>query len=427
MSEDSVSTTDDSLFSTFLTNTIDGALIIENGRIKSCNDSFLRLLRYESRDSLTGRDLLHISAEYQTANVSSESMFHSIQKENAKNSSFRFDWLYQKADKTSLWTETTITRLDSGDATVLLLMIRDISLQMELEQEIYKRNQALEASNVGLNFVIENLAETQGQLIQSEKMANIARLVAGIAHEINTPAGISLTGITQLLEESKIVQRQYEDGSLTQDEFEDFISSVTELSEMVKGSIDKVSHLISSFKRIDITQSADEEQPVNVRTHIGDTLYCLESSLSVSMIENQIECAEDINVIIKPELLSQIISNLVINSIQHGYGPDEHGHIYISVKRESANQFTLLYKDDGCGIDAEHIHNIFSPFYTTRRKDGHIGLGLSIVYTIVTQGLGGTIEYIDNEGCGAQFLIKVRLKEAQASISTGALADAKSV
>jgi signal transduction histidine kinase len=294
---------------------------------------------------------------------------------------------------------------------VLYAITRDISEKKALQLEISERNVQLNASNAHLEETIENLKQTQDKLVESEKMASLGSLVAGVAHEINTPVGIGLTGVSQLVEECNGISQRYQDGTLTENDFEDFIHSAKEIAGIVEKNLERTAHLVRSFKQVAVDQTSEEDRQVNIKHYFEEVVFSLASVLRKASAKVTIECAEDVFVLTNPGLLSQVLTNLIVNSVNHGFKERETGNIHIAVSSVGEKELMLNYKDDGKGISKEHISKIFDPFFTTQRGAGGTGLGLNITYNIITNVLGGSIVCHSEEGKGVEFIIKFKVAD----------------
>lgn len=240
-------------------------------------------------------------------------------------------------------------------------------------------------------------------------MASLGSLVAGVAHEINTPVGVGLTGVSQLVEECNGINQRYQDGTLSETDFEDFISSAKEISDIVQKNLERTAHLIRSFKQVAVDQTSEEDRQVNIKHYFEEVAFSLASVLRKANAQVNIECAEDLFVLTNPGLLSQVLTNLIVNSVNHGFLERKSGSIHISVSELSETEFEIHYKDDGKGIAAENLAKIFDPFFTTQRGSGGTGLGLNITYNIITNALKGSIVCHSEAGAGVEFVIRFKV------------------
>ncbi len=263
-----------------------------------------------------------------------------------------------------------------------------------------------EVTNSELKNTLETLQKTQEQLIQSEKMVSLGTLVAGVAHEINTPIGVSVTAASFMQENSKKLMELFETGKLKRSDMENYFKLSAETNDILLINLSKASNLIKSFKQIAIDQSIEEKRMFNVNKYINEVLLSLNPKLKMTKIKVNIDCPEDIEIYSYPGGLSQILTNLVVNSIIHAYDEGEEGTISIKISTED-HTMEFIYSDDGKGISKGTLSKIFDPFFTTKRGTGGTGLGLNIVYNIVTQQYGGSIRCESVFGNGTTFIINM--------------------
>lgn len=270
-------------------------------------------------------------------------------------------------------------------------------LNKNLEQEVTKRTEQLEET-------IDSLRNTQSQLVESEKMASLGGLVAGVAHEINTPIGIGLTGITHLVDITKEIKSEYANQEMSAESFESYIESTEELGQIININLNRTADLIKSFKQISVDQTNEEMRRFNVKGYLKEVLLSLKSVTKKARVDIKLNCDKQIMVTSYPGALSQIMTNLIINSVKHGFIGRDNNLINIDI----ALRGTLLaidYQDNGIGIPKQNSSKIFEPFFTTNRDQGGTGLGLNIIYNIVTTNLKGTIEYKQESSHGVHFVI----------------------
>ncbi len=278
----------------------------------------------------------------------------------------------------------------------------------ELQQKVYERTEELEESNEELQTMIHNLNVTRDKLIESEKMASLGGLVAGVAHEINTPVGISLTAITHFVELNQELKKDFQNDTLSEEKFNEFLKTSEELALLTNANLKKTAHLIKSFKQVAVDQSNEEEKrKFNLKEYIEETLISLTSLIKKTNLIIKVDIEEQLIINSFPGLFSQIITNFITNSINHAYEEKEKGVIKISAKLTKKG-LELIYKDDGKGIPKENTPKIFDPFFTTNRINGGTGLGLNIIYNIVTNNLNGSITCESEENKGVKFTISIK-------------------
>ena len=293
---------------------------------------------------------------------------------------------------------------EQGNFKEILISVRDLTDLHRLNKELAESKQQLETSNHDLEHMIEDLGNTHKQLVESEKLASLGSLVAGVAHEINTPLGISVTSSTVMHEEVNQLQGKFENDTLKRSELEAFFKQANQACQILQTNLNRASDLIRSFKQVAVDQTVDDLRNINLKKYIDEVLLSIGPSFKYSKVTVEADCDEDIDIETHPGALSQIISNLALNSMTHAYDESSEGVIRIKCYQDNGS-IVIEYSDDGKGISEENLKNIFTPFFTTRRGTGGSGLGLSIVYNLVTGTLRGNIAVESVEGKGTNFRI----------------------
>ena len=286
-------------------------------------------------------------------------------------------------------------------------------LNAELEDRVAQRTAQLQVANQELLHSMEQLRRTQAQLVESEKMAALGALVAGVAHEINTPIGIGVTAASHLHEKVQALAQRYQSGAISRSDLTKFVEMASESAAMVLVNLNRASELIRSFKQVAVDQTGGAQRSYCLKDYLQEVLRSLRPQLDRTGHQVRLNCPSDLEIHGRPGDCSQIITNLVMNSLIHGFEGIEAGHILIDVSAQG-NQLLLRYSDDGRGIAPDHLPKIFDPFFTTKRGQGGSGLGLHLVYNIVTQSLGGSIRCASTPDRGAVFDICVPLVYAHA-------------
>jgi signal transduction histidine kinase len=271
-----------------------------------------------------------------------------------------------------------------------------------LENKVNKRTNALKESNQELLSTLEKLHQFQGQLVESEKMASLGDMVAGVAHEVNTPIGLGVTASTLLSDRLNEIKIAFEDKTLKSSHLKKFLNEGQENVGIIYRNLTRAADLISSFKKVAVNQSNEDTCLFNVNDLLNDVVLTLAPDISQTPYRIEVNCPDNLSVTSKPGPINQILINLILNSIIHGFEGREYGTVYITVMPLS-NQLNIHYKDDGIGIDDSIKSRVFEPFTTTKRGSGGSGLGLHLVYNLVTQALGGGIELQSEKDHGVNF------------------------
>lgn len=283
----------------------------------------------------------------------------------------------------------------------------------ELVNKIKELNKNLEEKvelqTKELNDTSKKLENTELLMIENEKMAALGELVAGVSHEVNTPVGLSLTGITHFSTISKNLKNLYENGDLSEKEFEEFITTSNELADTITINLMRAADIIKSFKTVAVDQTSKQKREFNLKEYIDETLLSLRNKTKKMDINFVVNCDNMILINSNPGAISQIITNLVMNSMIHGFEESKKGKITIVAKVEDSS-LHVEYSDDGKGISQENLPKIFEPFYTTKKSKGGSGLGLNIIQKIIVDELGGTISCKSTEGIGANFYINIPIE-----------------
>ncbi|MBF0420482.1 MAG: hypothetical protein HQL78_09990 [Magnetococcales bacterium] len=248
----------------------------------------------------------------------------------------------------------------------------------------------------------------QNELIQFEKMAALGGMVAGVSHEINTPIGIAVTGSTAMEQTIAEFQKTWINDGITEEELGNFFNSITSLSRMIRRNATRAAELVRSFKNIAVDQCNEVKRTFNVREYLQMVVFSMNHYLKKTNIETQILCPEDLSIKNFPGVFSQIVTNLISNSLIHGFTPESVGTIKISARLRSKNRSLILtYKDNGKGMPPTVREKVFEPFFTTNRGEGGSGLGMHVVYNLVTNTLNGQITCESSVGNGVLFTIVV--------------------
>ena len=283
-------------------------------------------------------------------------------------------------------------------------------LNEQLEQRVEERTIELKAANIALQRSLETLQRTQDQLIQSEKMAALGGLVAGIAHEINTPIGIGVTAASHLEQKSRETDQLYHEDNMKRSDLERYLKIACESSGIILGNLLRAAKQIQSFKQVAVDQTIEEKRTFKLKAYIDEILLSLHPRLKKTTHDITVNCPEELELTSYPGVFSQIIANLVINSLIHGFEHQEQGKIELDMIKNHGT-LQIRYCDNGRGMTKEECSRIFEPFYTTKRSRGGSGLGLHIVYNLVTRRLNGLIECESTPGLGTTFIIQIPIEE----------------
>lgn len=277
--------------------------------------------------------------------------------------------------------------------------LQDYALTIEMERKQAEK----------LQEAYESLQSTQKQLVESEKMASLGGLVAGVAHEINTPLGIAITAVSLQKDLIEEISDKLEKDKLKKSFMESKLKRMDESSSIALSNLDRAEKLVQSFKQVAVDQSIEEPRTLILKTYLDELVFSLTPQFRSYKIQLELECPEDLMLHTDPGAISQVFTNLIMNALVHAFHEGDEGTIRIKIT-QIESQIQILFKDDGKGIPKEHLEKIFEPFFTTRRNKGGTGLGLNIIYNLITQKLKGTIICESQMGEGTTFQITLPQK-----------------
>ena len=270
-----------------------------------------------------------------------------------------------------------------------------------LSKEVAERQQAEQA----LQQSLDNQKTMQEYLIQSEKMAALGGLVAGVAHEVNTPVGVGVTAASHLKQITDQFRERFTTGTMRRQDLHEYLQDTAEASDILLKNLERASQLIKSFKQVSVDQSNETPRRFKVKQYLDEILLSMNPRLKKLRHTVGVECAEDLEIDGYPGAFAQIVTNLVMNSLIHAYEPDMAGSMHIVMFREQ-DSIKMIFSDDGKGIPTDVLPKIFDPFFTTKRGAGGTGLGLFVIYNIVVKQFGGSISCDSEPGQGTIFTIQ---------------------
>ncbi len=269
-------------------------------------------------------------------------------------------------------------------------------LQHNLEQQVTERTAELHTR-------MQELHRTREELIQSEKMASLGRLVAGFAHELNTPLGVAISSLSVLDSKSKNINRLLGEDEIDGDVLDQQLDQLGQANQLINANVKRAAQLVNSFKRTAVDQSVEDIRPFNVKASLSDVITTLHNRFKTTDIQIHLDCADDLTVYSVAGVLDQVLTNFMLNSLEHGFEKEKPtGTIEIEVSLLD-QELHLRYKDSGKGIEKKALENIFEPFFTTNRNHGGSGLGLYISYNLICSNLKGQMSCKSQVGHGVQF------------------------
>lgn len=358
--------------------------ISDNNELKLLETSYNKLIdemvEFQSKLSEAQKELKNANHKLDEQNISLE---EEVAKKTATLSKIMLDLEQQKDE--------------------LLVNQRELRQENEnrqfIEDELRNRNNELAAS-------METIQMAKDQLIESERMASLGGLVAGIAHDVNTPLGVSITATSFLQERLSKLETSYKDKSLTGNTMSAFILDAQQTTTLLTSNLNRASDLISSFKQVAVDQTSEAIREVNVSKYLAEVVQSLAPNFKKTQHTINIQCPNDITIDCAPGVLAQIFTNMIMNSLIHGFESVTTGAITINISQQE-NELVIDYSDNGKGLDNENLTKHFDAFFTTRRDKGGSGLGTHIMYNLVTQTLKGKIQVTSKPDKGLQYKISL--------------------
>ena len=275
-------------------------------------------------------------------------------------------------------------------------------LNATLEQKVRDRTKELQST-------LDQLNATQAELIRNEKLSALGSLVAGVSHELNTPIGNSLTIASTIQDNIRDFKKDVATG-LSKRRLDDFIEHTEQGTEILMSGLRSAAELITSFKQVAVDQTSMNRRTFNVHTTINEVLVSLAPSIRKFKHQIQNNIPVEVTMDSYPGPLGQVITNLINNALIHAFEKRTDGQLTLSGSLDIPGYIILSVQDNGIGIPEEHLGKLFDPFFTTKLGKGGSGLGLHIVYNVVTKSLGGRISVQSEVGVGTVFLIMLPLQ-----------------
>ncbi len=317
----------------------------------------------------------------------------------------------KRKDGSTFPIDLAVTEMSVGGGRAFVGILRDITERKAAEDALHQLNQQYAHKAEELAATVAQLQETQHQLVQSEKLASLGGLVAGVAHEINTPVGVCVTATSYLQgRTNEVIRSIQETGTLPPDALNLYMSQAAEAIGMITNNLERAAQLINSFKQVSADRSNNELRQFDLKGFLEDLVNSLQPVWKRKGHVIEIICDGDKPLNTYPGALSQIGTNLIMNSVTHAYKEGKKGHMKFHANILES-EVEIAFSDDGCGIPPENMNKIFDPFFTTSRVSGGTGLGLHVVHNLVNEVLDGKISVASEPGKGSTFTVIIpRLK-----------------
>ncbi|WP_375789530.1 PAS domain S-box protein [Bradyrhizobium sp. Pha-3] len=294
------------------------------------------------------------------------------------------------------WLVNKLPILDAqGDIENIVTVALDIGERKRSEQEMRKARDSAEAT-------LRNLRETQNSLIEAEKLAALGRLVAGVAHEVNNPVGISLTVASALERKTANFATQVERGDLRRSSLNDFLNTARDASSQLVANLNRAAELIQSFKQVAADRNYSDQRTFDLGDLTEQVVMSLRPGLRKHNLTLNVDCEPNLIMNSYPGPYGQVLTNLFLNAVAHAFPDGKAGEVEIQVHASGNDYVEVIFADNGCGMSLDVRRRAFDPFFTTRRDQGGTGLGLHIVYSIVTNRLGGRLSLDSVPGNGTR-------------------------
>ena len=324
----------------------------------------------------------------------------------------RVTWMSRGNGKTDILCEISGKVIAPGDEPLLMLTYEDITAKHQYEADILALNTSLEQRvalrTQELSSALERLTAAQTELVRTEKMAALGSLVAGIAHELNTPIGNSLTVASTLQDQSRAFVGDMARG-LTRSRLDEYVATTQEGAGILMRGLRHAADLVSSFKQVAVDQTSVNRRKFDLHETVHEILLTM--GPAIRKTHHSIECTIKKGIVLEsfPGPFGQVLTNLVNNALLHAFDASSQGKITISATQSGATHVEITVQDDGSGIPAANLSRVFDPFFTTKLGKGGSGLGLNIVYNLVHEALGGSITVASAPGSGACFTLVIPL------------------
>ncbi len=294
------------------------------------------------------------------------------------------------------WLVNKLPILDAaGEIENIVTVALDIGERKRVEFEMRKAKDAAEAA-------LRNLRETQNSLIEAEKLAALGRLVAGVAHEVNNPVGISLTVASALERKTAMFAAEVARGELRRSSLNDYLDTSRDASSQLVANLNRAAELITSFKQVAADRNYSDQRSFDLGDLTEQVVMSLRPGLRKHNLTLNVDCQPNLIMNSYPGPYGQVLTNLFLNSVAHAFPDGKPGTVDIQVRESGKDNVEVLFSDNGCGMSLDVRRRAFDPFFTTRRDQGGTGLGLHIVYSIVTNRLGGRLDLDSEPGGGTR-------------------------
>ncbi|MEH6624835.1 MAG: ATP-binding protein [Motiliproteus sp.] len=324
----------------------------------------------------------------------------------------RIVFQYAQESETRLQHTNDLERLLFYSLMIILLLeaifiFRPLIQRTLLAMALLRKNeQHLKEAQQHLQRTIVDLREAQENLLEVEKKAVLASVVAGLTHDVNTPIGVGITAVSALEALTRSFVQDYQQGSISRTAMEEYQDVAIESSGLILNNLQRAAELIRNFKQLAIDQSSEQRRHFNLKQYLDDIVSAMDAKLRTTKHHIEVHCPGSIELDSFPGALYQVVSNLIMNSLIHGFEHMDSGTIHIDARIEG-DELLLVYTDNGCGMDSEVQSHLYEAFFTTKREQGGSGLGTHMIKTLVDDALSGSIVMVSSPGQGVEFRIRM--------------------
>ena len=287
-------------------------------------------------------------------------------------------------------------RNSAGEIVGINVAAEEVTERKRAEAALHASERELRSARDAAEAALHNLQETQNFLIEAEKLAALGRLVAGVAHEINNPVGTSLTVASSLERKTAVIADKLAHGSLKRSALNEFLENSHAASSQLIANLNHAAEMIQSFKQVATDRNYSNQRVFDLGDLTEQVIRSLRPGLTDQRVALRVECQPDLTMNSYPGPYGQVLTNLFLNSMTHAFPDGAEGTVSVKVRASGDAHVEIVFSDTGCGMSLDVRRKAFDPFFTTRRDRGGTGLGLHIVHTIVTNGLGGRVN-LDSE------------------------------
>ncbi|TFW10000.1 PAS domain S-box protein [Oxalobacteraceae bacterium OM1] len=379
--------------------------------VKDVNSAFERLFA-RSRESMIGRNTAELNLY---CNINDRSALIDELKRTGTTDDAPECWMW-RGDGTKVLVQFSGHTFTLAGERYGILACADVTdkrrieneireLNATLEQRVVERTEELQQANKELAHALQTLNMAQEELVRSEKLAALGSLVAGIAHELNTPIGNSLMVASTLTDQTRTLSHNFQNNGLKRSTLEAYIGDAGKAGDILVRNLQRAANLVTGFKQVAVDQTSSQRRKFNVDELVAEIMLTLWPTFKKSAIRVQQTVPEGLQMDSYPGPLGQVITNLVNNALLHGFEGRKSGVISITAVRIDDGSVELSVSDNGVGIPTANLSRIFDPFFTTKLGAGGSGLGLNITHNIVTAVLGGRIRVHSEVGTGTSFIL----------------------